>query len=264
MGRRRRGGRRAAPVARFEVASVLEDLCRDVEALWYVRGGPDDTDWDRCDRHAMCDAARFDDWDRYSNPGCRGTCAFCDPVRARGCKACAQRARRSLIRLRRDFQSDASGLLADIADQRRQEKECGMQPFRLASLCSLAPLPPCEVRCRCECCRLPERNEEGCSEHCCRRHGDRVALQRDVAKYATASAAGVQLQAELDAEDVARRGSVRQRIEGELCADCGPSKRPMLQYDASFYVDPYGVYDNRDDEIAACLEMQEDWSGCIF
>lgn len=50
MGRRRRGGRRAGADRRFEVASVLEDLVRDVEALWFCRGGPDDVDFDRCDR----------------------------------------------------------------------------------------------------------------------------------------------------------------------------------------------------------------------
>ena len=54
MGRRRRGGRRAGADRRFEVASVLEDLVRDVEALWFCRGGPDDVDFDRCDRHAFC------------------------------------------------------------------------------------------------------------------------------------------------------------------------------------------------------------------
>ena len=53
MGRRRRGGRRAGADRRFEVASVLEDLVRDVEALWFCRGGPDDVDFDRCDRHAF-------------------------------------------------------------------------------------------------------------------------------------------------------------------------------------------------------------------
>ena len=35
------------------MASVLEDLVRDVEALWFCRGGPDDVDFDRCDRHAF-------------------------------------------------------------------------------------------------------------------------------------------------------------------------------------------------------------------
>jgi hypothetical protein len=45
------------------VASVLEDLVRDVEALWFCRGGPDDVDFDRCDRHAFCDAACFSEWD---------------------------------------------------------------------------------------------------------------------------------------------------------------------------------------------------------
>eukprot|EP01043_Picozoa_sp_COSAG02_P054805 COSAG02_NODE_6264_length_3694_cov_140.769402_3_plen_53_part_00 len=35
MGRRRRGGHRAGVDRRFEVASVMEDLARDVEALWF-------------------------------------------------------------------------------------------------------------------------------------------------------------------------------------------------------------------------------------
>jgi hypothetical protein len=50
------------------VASVLEDLVRDVEALWFCRGGPDDVDFDRCDRHAFCDAACFSEWDRRPVP----------------------------------------------------------------------------------------------------------------------------------------------------------------------------------------------------
>ena len=57
MGKRRRGGRRAAGSVRFAVAFVLEELVRDVEALWYCRAGPNDDDYDRCDRHAFCDAA---------------------------------------------------------------------------------------------------------------------------------------------------------------------------------------------------------------
>ena len=78
MGRRRRGGRRAGADRRFEVASVLEDLVRDVEALWFCRGGPDDVDFDRCDRHAFCDAACFSEWDRYGPGRCHSThpCAF--------------------------------------------------------------------------------------------------------------------------------------------------------------------------------------------
>ena len=91
MGKRRRGGRRAAGNVRFAVAFVLEELVRDVEALWYCRAGPDDDDYDRCDRHAFCDAASLYDWDRYTNPYCcpRRPCAFCNPAAAVGCKACA-------------------------------------------------------------------------------------------------------------------------------------------------------------------------------
>eukprot|EP01043_Picozoa_sp_COSAG02_P004511 COSAG02_NODE_118_length_35376_cov_20.294923_18_plen_185_part_00 len=81
MGRRHRGGRRAGADRRFEVASVLEDLVRDVEALWFCRGGPDDVDFDRCDHRAFCEVACFSEWDRYGPGRCHSTrpCAFCDP-----------------------------------------------------------------------------------------------------------------------------------------------------------------------------------------
>ena len=55
--KRKRGGKRAAGQRRaadlFDVASVVEDLVRDVEALWDSLGNGDSTDWDRCDRHAF-------------------------------------------------------------------------------------------------------------------------------------------------------------------------------------------------------------------
>ena len=68
--KRKRGGKRAAGQRRaadlFDVASVVEDLVRDVEALWDSLGNGDSTDWDRCDRHAFCVAADpFHEWNRY-------------------------------------------------------------------------------------------------------------------------------------------------------------------------------------------------------
>ena len=58
MGKRRRGGRRAAPQRRagdlFDVAFVVEELVRDVEALWEAWAGVNHDDDDRCDRHAFC------------------------------------------------------------------------------------------------------------------------------------------------------------------------------------------------------------------
>ena len=121
MGRRRRGGRRATPQRRagdlFDVAFVVEELVRDVEALWEARAGVNHDDDDRCDRHAFCAAACVDDWDRYDNH-CRGSCGYCDPVGAAGCKACARRRRRNLIRLRMDFGRHRADVLAVIADYR--------------------------------------------------------------------------------------------------------------------------------------------------
>ena len=105
MGKRRRGGRRAAPQRRagdlFDVAYVVEELVRDVDALWTSRGGVNHDDEDRCDRHAFCAAACLDDWDRFEGD-CGGSCGFCNPEGAVGCKACARRLRRNIIRLRHE------------------------------------------------------------------------------------------------------------------------------------------------------------------
>ena len=52
MGRRRRGGRRAAggreAADLFEVAFVIEELVRDVEAVWIDFGGVNHDDDKRC------------------------------------------------------------------------------------------------------------------------------------------------------------------------------------------------------------------------
>ena len=48
----------------FEVAFVIEELVRDVEAVWIAFGGINHHDTDRCDRHAFCASACFLDLDR--------------------------------------------------------------------------------------------------------------------------------------------------------------------------------------------------------
>ena len=185
--KRRRGGKRAAGQRRaadlFDVASVVEDLVRDVEALWSSLGNGDDTDWDRCDRHAFCVAADpFRETNRYGEYNCVAgrRCAFCDPVDAQGCRACARRQRRHLIRLRRDFASDSVGLLQRIAEEREMHEQFGAQ-YRLPSLCALAPLPLPGVRCVCTCCRRPDKfaDSVGCDHQCCRRHMPRHSCCSD-------------------------------------------------------------------------------------
>ena len=211
MGRRRRGGRRATPQRRagdlFDVAFVVEELVRDVEALWEARAGVNHDDDDRCDRHAFCAAACVDDWDRYDNH-CRGSCGYCDPVGAAGCKACARRRRRNLIRLRMDFGRHRADVLAVIADYRVGADEFG-HPFRLPSLCALAPLPVYHFACACMCCRSPAPWRGGCYGQCCRRHGERAWLVQRCRQFATEIAA---VDADPDGEDwrFAKRARVGQ------------------------------------------------------
>ena len=126
----------------FEVAFVIEELVRDVEAVWIAFGGINHDDEDRCARHAFCASACFSDWDRYDNPGCRETkrCAYCDPEGARGCRACARRLRRHLILVRRNFDLYPADVLAGVVEERARLEEFCVQ-YRLPSLCDLAPLP---------------------------------------------------------------------------------------------------------------------------
>ena len=222
--KRKRGGRRAAGQRRaadlFDVASVVEDLVRDVEALWDALSGGDSVDWDRCDRHAFCAAADpFREWNWYGDCSCseRRRCAFCSPAEARGCRACARRRRRHLIRLRRDFASDPADLLRRVAEQRELGEQWGDQ-YRLPSLCELAPLPG--VCCVCSCCRYPDRFaggvgvHVGCSHQCCRRHMPRVRLQQRCAQFAREIAVAEELDGDWRSDaGQARRASRRRMVD---------------------------------------------------
>ena len=128
-------------------------------------------------------------------------CAFCDPAAAKGCKACAQWAHHTLIKLHHDFESDHTHLLANVADQWATEREFTTVSFRLPYLCARAPLPLGATSCACACCRTPNDDNVGCFQHCCRRHGPMSVLRRDAAQFAAGVAAG----AELDQEELDRQ-----------------------------------------------------------
>jgi hypothetical protein len=233
MGRRQRGGRRAAggraAADAFEVAFVIEELVRDVEAVWIAFGGINHHDEDRCARHAFCASACFSDWDRYDNPGCRETkrCAYCDPEGARGCRACARRLRRHLIMVRRNFDLYPADVLAGVAEERARLEEFCVQ-YRLPSLCDLAPLPLAGAQCVCVCCKRPQPWIEGCDFQCCRRHGSRTHLRQRCAQFAREIAVAEELDGDWRFEaGEARRAKRRQLADVEIAAD--RAKRARLE-----------------------------------
>lgn len=232
MGRRRRGGRRAAGARAaadlFEVAFVVEELVRDVEAVWISFAGVvNHHDFDRCDRHAFCAAACVDDWDRYENPRCRGRCAYCDPAGAEGCRACARRLRRHLIRVRRDFVLCPDEVLTDVAEWRAQLEEFGPQ-YRLPSLCDLAPLPLFGGQCVCGCCSRPDPRKAGCDYQCCRRHGSQIWLRQRCTQFAKEIAAAEELDGDWRFEAGEARRAARRRLADAAIAD-REAKRARLE-----------------------------------
>ena len=177
--RRPRGGRRAAkPDTAFDVAFVVEELVRDVEAVDALvpGGGPN-----ACGGCGSCDS------DDDECGGC-GECVFFggepgdDPDgECRYCRASKKWAKKDI---RKHLQRHPAESAAKIREQREERPAT---PFRCPSLVRLAPHPGAAGLCACVCCsplwgtRCDGKGITvyGCDDAaCCRRHLGRTTLEK--------------------------------------------------------------------------------------
>ena len=193
--RRARGGRRAGKKDDlFDVAFVVEELVRDVEAIDELIPIPSDVGCGVC---SWCDS---DD----DCGGC-GECFFGEA----DCQDCAADEREqtalAIKFIRRTLRKYPAQSAAAVREHRA---DFPGQPYRCPSLVRLAP-HPAAAACACECCAsapTPGVETLGCFERdCCHLHLARAALARNVKTKAADRAERARLDAEDEAFGYGRR-----------------------------------------------------------